>query len=228
MARVQGPAVEALAITFLEDWELETGEGVERLAARPATPTRSADGRDGRGPGRPLGAGRSQGVDPGRPADGDLRRPARAGADDPVLRPRRVAAHGPGLGGAAGGGGHPGRPGAGRFAAGPARQPAAQGRARWSRACGSSSSATGLLHTKSVTVDGELSLFGSLNLDPRSLVLNFEITLAVYDAGFTAELRALQQSYIDRASPVDMAAWKSRRPLTRLVEDSARLISPLL
>ena len=35
----------------------------------------------------------------------------------------------------------------------------------------------GLLHTKSVTVDGELSLFGSLNLDPRSLILNFEITL---------------------------------------------------
>ena len=53
----------------------------------------------------------------------------------------------------------------------------------------------GLLHTKSVAVDGEYSLFGSLNLDPRSLHLNFEITLAIYDAAFTTELEELQQEY---------------------------------
>ena len=34
----------------------------------------------------------------------------------------------------------------------------------------------GLLHTKSVLVDGELSLVGTVNLDMRSLWLNFEIT----------------------------------------------------
>ncbi len=54
----------------------------------------------------------------------------------------------------------------------------------------------GLLHTKSITVDGEMALFGSLNLDPRSLWLNFEISLLVYDPMFTGALRALQQSYI--------------------------------
>src|SRR5262249_20574616 len=54
----------------------------------------------------------------------------------------------------------------------------------------------GLLHTKSITVDGRLSLFGSLNLDPRSMRLDFEITLIVYDRGWTADLRALQQSYL--------------------------------
>ena len=87
---------------------------------------------------------------------------------------------------------------------------------------------TGLLHTKSVTVDGELSLFGSLNLDPRSLMLNFEITLAVYDRDFTDSLRALQQSYIDRSAPMDLAAWLSRPPLRRFAENAARLLSPLL
>ncbi len=46
----------------------------------------------------------------------------------------------------------------------------------------------GLLHTKSITADDQFSLFGSLNLDPRSLRLDFEITLAVYNAGFTAYL----------------------------------------
>jgi cardiolipin synthase len=44
----------------------------------------------------------------------------------------------------------------------------------------------GLLHTKSVLVDGELSLVGTVNLDMRSLWLNFEITLVIDDAGLAA------------------------------------------
>jgi cardiolipin synthase len=86
----------------------------------------------------------------------------------------------------------------------------------------------GLLHTKSVTIDGQVSLFGSLNLDPRSLHLNFEITLATYDADFTARLRQLQQSYIADARPMDLEAWQSRSKTTRLVENTARLFGPLL
>lgn len=86
----------------------------------------------------------------------------------------------------------------------------------------------GLLHTKSVTVDGEISLFGSVNLDPRSLRLNFEISLAVYDRQFTTRLRALQQKYIDQSNLMDLAAWQ-RRPLRQRVgENVARLWSPLL
>ena len=50
----------------------------------------------------------------------------------------------------------------------------------------------GLLHTKSVLVDGELSLVGTVNLDMRSLWLNFEITLAIDDKGFGADLAAVQ------------------------------------
>jgi cardiolipin synthase len=86
----------------------------------------------------------------------------------------------------------------------------------------------GLLHTKSVTMDGELSLFGSLNLDPRSLHLNFEITLCVYDRDFTARLRRLQQSYVERCTPFDLAAWQKRSVVRRLAEDTGRLLSPLL
>ncbi len=86
----------------------------------------------------------------------------------------------------------------------------------------------GLLHTKSVTADGELSLFGSLNLDPRSQHLNFEITLAVYDRDFTAELRRLQHSYLERCTPFDLPAWQRRSFPQRLAEDTGRLISPLL
>src|SRR5262249_45103118 len=86
----------------------------------------------------------------------------------------------------------------------------------------------GLLHTKSITADGQLALFGSLNLDPRSLQLNFEITLAVYDARFAGELGALREGYIARSSPMDLAAWKARSAATRFSENVARLAGPLL
>ncbi len=42
----------------------------------------------------------------------------------------------------------------------------------------------GLLHTKSIVIDQRFSFFGSLNMDPRSFRLNFELTLAVYDPFF--------------------------------------------
>jgi cardiolipin synthase len=86
----------------------------------------------------------------------------------------------------------------------------------------------GLLHTKSVTIDGEISLFGSVNLDPRSLRLNFEISLAVYNREFTAQLRQLQQSYIDRSQLMDLGTWRRRSLGKRIAENTARLLSPLL
>jgi len=86
----------------------------------------------------------------------------------------------------------------------------------------------GLMQTTSVTVDGQLSLFGSLNLDPRSLILNFEITLSVYDRAFTASLRALQRSYIERSTPMDPVGWRERPFPRRFAENAARLLSPLL
>jgi len=86
----------------------------------------------------------------------------------------------------------------------------------------------GLLHTKSITVDNEFSLFGSLNLDPRSLHLNFEITLSIYDPEFTGRLRRLQQSYLQQSELLDLAVWQSRSSVARFTESVARLLGPLL
>lgn len=86
----------------------------------------------------------------------------------------------------------------------------------------------GLLHTKSLTVDGEITLFGTSNLDIRSLRLNFEVTLIAYDARFTAAVRALQARYEADAGPLDLAVWRGRSRGRRLLENAARLASPLL
>ncbi len=86
----------------------------------------------------------------------------------------------------------------------------------------------GLLHTKSIMVDGTMSMFGTVNLDMRSLWLNYEVALFVYGREFTAELRALQQSYIDDSDPLDPATWNSRSVGERFLENTFRLVSPLL
>ncbi len=86
----------------------------------------------------------------------------------------------------------------------------------------------GLLHTKSITVDGALAMFGTANLDMRSLWLNFEVSLFVYDPDFTGKLRALQQRYVAASDRLDAETW-ARRPFhERLVDNTLRLVSPLL
>jgi cardiolipin synthase len=86
----------------------------------------------------------------------------------------------------------------------------------------------GLLHTKSLTIDGEMSVFGSVNLDMRSLWLNFEISLLVYDRDFTGRLRSLQNTYLRDSEWVDLDTWRCRPARSRFVANSCRLLSPLL
>ncbi len=74
----------------------------------------------------------------------------------------------------------------------------------------------GLLHTKSLTVDGEITLIGSANMDRRSFELNYENNILFYDPELTATMRERQQSYITRSHPVTkqaVAAWPMSRKL---------------
>jgi len=86
----------------------------------------------------------------------------------------------------------------------------------------------GLLHTKSVLVDGQLSLVGTVNLDMRSLWLNFEITLVIDDAGFAADLAAVQDDYISRSRLLDVRLWVKRPLWQRIAERLFYFFSPLL
>jgi cardiolipin synthase len=72
----------------------------------------------------------------------------------------------------------------------------------------------GLLHTKSMTADGEVTLIGSANIDRRSFELNFENNILLVDAGLTAAMRERQARYIAasvRVDAADVAGWSRRR-----------------
>jgi cardiolipin synthase len=86
----------------------------------------------------------------------------------------------------------------------------------------------GLLHTKSITVDSEITMFGTVNLDMRSLWINYEVSLFVYDKDFSRDIRQLQQSYLDDSASLDPVAWKQRGFVARFLENSFRLASALL
>lgn len=86
----------------------------------------------------------------------------------------------------------------------------------------------GLLHTKSLTLDGEVTLIGSANMDRRSFELNYENNILLHDAEATAAMRALQERYIAQSHEVtaaDVAAWPLHR---QLWNNTAALLSPVL
>ena len=86
----------------------------------------------------------------------------------------------------------------------------------------------GLLHSKSITVDRDFSLFGSVNLDMRSFWLNFEATLLIYCKSFTEELYAVQKEYLDQSVELDIDLFAQRGSWEMFKESTVLLVSPLL
>src|SRR5690606_9596810 len=86
----------------------------------------------------------------------------------------------------------------------------------------------GLLHTKSVTADRSSSMFGTANLDMRSLWLNYEISLFIYGREAGELLHALQHRYINDSLLLDPDIWRQRPFRERLLENTLRLMSPVL
>ncbi|MGO4354620.1 phosphatidylserine/phosphatidylglycerophosphate/cardiolipin synthase family protein [Rhizobium sp. RAF36] len=83
-------------------------------------------------------------------------------------------------------------------------------------------------HSKLMTVDGAWAYVGSSNIDPRSLRLNFEIDLEVFNEGFAAEIDEHAEEVLRTATPVTLEGLRARPFLVRLVEKVLWLGSPYL
>lgn len=86
----------------------------------------------------------------------------------------------------------------------------------------------GLLHAKTLTLDGEVTLIGSANIDRRSFELNAENNILLCDATFTRAMRARQQVFLDAATPVtrdDADAFSAPR---RLWNNTIAMLGPVL
>ncbi len=83
-------------------------------------------------------------------------------------------------------------------------------------------------HTKLMLVDRVWTLLGSGNWDPRSLRLNFEFDVEVYDRELAAQLETWMEQRRHRARPVTLADMDGRSVPVRLRDGVARLLTPYL
>lgn len=83
-------------------------------------------------------------------------------------------------------------------------------------------------HTKCLLVDDDYVLIGSTNLDPRSLRLNFELGVEIFDAHFSNSVSNLVAKMIARAHPITRTTIGERTVLQRLRDALAALLTPYI
>lgn len=84
------------------------------------------------------------------------------------------------------------------------------------------------LHAKNVSIDGNLGIVGSSNVDIRSFQLNEEVSLLLLDRPAIAKLEAIQAQALEQSAAIDLETWRQRPKLQQIGEGLARLVSPLL
>ena len=84
------------------------------------------------------------------------------------------------------------------------------------------------MHTKAILVDDMYSLIGSANLDPRSLRLNFELGVEVFNKDFSQQLTEYFKRHLEKSVPLDENELAYKPLIIRLRNAIAWLFSPYL
>ena len=83
----------------------------------------------------------------------------------------------------------------------------------------------GFMHQKVLLADDDMALVGSINFDYRSFMLNFELSAAVQDKKFAADVEAMFLEDFDRSRPENLRAFEDGSLLFRLKCRAAALMS---
>ncbi|PIE15702.1 MAG: cardiolipin synthase [Rhodobacterales bacterium] len=86
----------------------------------------------------------------------------------------------------------------------------------------------GLLHAKTLTIDGQLSLIGSSNLDLRSFDLNYENNILLQDENTTQAICTRQAAYIASAREVTLEAVRGWSHPRRIWHNVIATVGPIL
>ncbi len=82
-----------------------------------------------------------------------------------------------------------------------------------------------VLHSKFFTIDDEVAVIGSSNMDMRSFSLNLEISVMVRGASFVNQLREVEGTYRELSRELTLKEWVNRPAWTQLLDNIARLSS---
>jgi len=84
-----------------------------------------------------------------------------------------------------------------------------------------------LLHAKHMSIDDDIAVIGSSNMDMRSFQLDLEVTLICYGNDVVAEMEMIFADYLRHARPVQLHEWRTRPLIAKLFDNLARLTSAL-
>ena len=80
-----------------------------------------------------------------------------------------------------------------------------------------------ILHAKHLTIDDQISVIGSSNMDMRSFSLDLEISVMVRGEKFLAELRAIEDANRSMSRELTLEEWLARPVWHRTLDNLARL-----
>jgi cardiolipin synthase A/B len=84
-----------------------------------------------------------------------------------------------------------------------------------------------ILHAKHFTIDDDVSIIGSSNIDMRSFSLNMEVSLMVRGRPFVSELRQVQEGYRRASRRLTLEEWQRRSLPAAVLDNVARLTAAL-
>lgn len=87
--------------------------------------------------------------------------------------------------------------------------------------------APAVLHSKHFTIDDDVAVIGSSNMDLRSFSLNYEISLMLVGGPVVARVREVEDSYRALSRELTLEEWAGRSPGARYVDNVMRLTAAL-
>jgi cardiolipin synthase len=80
-----------------------------------------------------------------------------------------------------------------------------------------------ILHAKHITIDDQVAVIGSSNMDMRSFSLDLEITVMIKGTKFVQSLRRVEDSYRMRSRELTLDEWMRRPSRSKVLDNIARL-----
>ncbi len=84
-----------------------------------------------------------------------------------------------------------------------------------------------ILHSKHFTIDDDVAVIGSSNMDMRSFSLNYEISLMMLEAPVVAQMRKVEDLYRSLSRELTLEEWSKRKPRLKYVDNVMRLTAAL-
>ncbi|TFC83459.1 cardiolipin synthase [Cryobacterium cheniae] len=82
-----------------------------------------------------------------------------------------------------------------------------------------------VLHAKHFTIDDEVAVIGSSNMDMRSFSLNFEVSMMVRGRSFVQQLRVVEDGYREDSRELTLEEWMKQPLRSTVLDNLARLTS---